>query len=271
MPTPRHQFIARRKALGFTQETLAYALESGVTSIRRWEQGAGTPKPKFRRRLADVLEVSLDHLEQMLDLNSPAALHGHAVPAWLDHYASLEQGTAKLHIFEPLAIPGLLQARKYAVALTRTDFLPVSDDSVRERVNARMARQAVLDREPDPLKLDCVIYEPILYEVTGGPDVMAAQLQHLDEMAVKPNIELRIIPVGKGGLHPASFGAFYLFASAGATRPFIVCTEDLGGFNYLDRPQPIAAYSHLFEHLVNSALSATESAELIRSTAEDYR
>ena len=270
MPTPRHQFIARRKALGFTQETLAYALESGVTSIRRWEQGAGTPKPRFRRRLADVLEVTLPQLEQMVGLNSPA-LNGHAVPPWLNHYASLEQGAAKLQTFEPIIIPGLLQTEEYAAAVLRAHYLPVSDESVSERVKARMARKAVLDREPEPLELVCVFDECVLHRVTGGPEVMAGQLHHLYEMAARRSIELLIVPADGNALHCTPFGSFDLFTSAGATRPFIVCTEDLGGVNYQDRLQPIADYSRLFEHLVNSALSSTESAELIRSTAEDYR
>ena len=269
--TPRRQFIARRKYLGFTQEMLAAGLEVAVTSVARWEQGTGTPKPKFRRRLAEVLEVTMDELEQMLGLNSPAALNGHAVPPWLDHYASLEQGAARLQAFEAILVPGLLQTEEYAATVMRTYYLPASEENVRERVDSRMARKAVLDREPEPLELVCVFEEYVLHRVTGGPEVMAGQLRHLCEMATRPNIELRVIPSGGHALQSSSFGPFFLFTSAGATRPFIVCTEDLAGFNYQDRPQPIADYSYLFEHLVNSALSATESAELICSTAEDYQ
>ncbi len=252
---------------------MAHAIEVAASSIARWEQGTSTPLARYRRPLADRLEVTLVELEQLFGLNGAAAgaLNGHAVPPWLDHYASLEQGAARLETFEPLTIPGLLQTHDYAAAVMRTFHLPVSEDGVSERVGARMARQAVLEREPEPLHLVCVIDEQVLHRVTGSPDVMAAQLQHLCEMAARPTIELQVIPADGSALHCAAFGSFQLFTSAGAMRPFIVCTEDLTGFNYQDRPQPIEAHSLLFEHLTKVALSSTESADLIHTTAEHYQ
>ena len=271
MPQPRHELQARRKAAGYSQETFAHALEVASSSVGRWENGIGTPLDRYRRPMAELLGVTLAELEHMIGMNSPAALHGHAVPPWLNHYASLEQGAAKLQTVEPLAIPGLLQTQEYAAAVMRAYFLPVSDDGVTERVNARMARQRVLDRKPEPLELVCVIYEPVLHQMMGGREVMAGQLRHLCKMAAGPTVELRVVPLGKTEIQSALFGPFWLFTSAGATSPFIVCTEDIGGLNYLDRPNLIATYVLLFEYLVNSALSATQSTELIRATAEDYQ
>jgi hypothetical protein len=219
-----------------------------------------------------VLDVTLPQLEQLIDGTSETAgLNGHAVPPWLDHYTSLEQAAARLQTFEPIAIPGLLQTEDYATAVMRSNHLPVSEEAIVELVRARLARQDVLDRQPEPLELFCVIDESVLHRVTGSDDVMAAQLDHLATMAQKPSLQLQVVPADSSALHCAAFGSFRLFTSAGATAPFMTCTEDLTGFNYLDRPPAIEAHAELFEHLTRAALSPPETANLIQTTAERYQ
>lgn len=136
---------------------------------------------------------------------------------------------------------------------------------------ARMARQAVLDRNPDPLELHCVIDESVLNRETGGPAVMAEQLDRLASVADRPTVLVQIVPAGGGALHCASFGSFSLFTSAESSGPFMACTEDLGGNHYQDGPTVIEAHAELFEHLTTIALPPEQSAELIKTRAERYR
>jgi DNA-binding XRE family transcriptional regulator len=56
----------RRKELGLTQEDLAEARQVERTTVARWETGANTPGLWARRRLADVLQVPLDRIEDLL-------------------------------------------------------------------------------------------------------------------------------------------------------------------------------------------------------------
>lgn len=271
---PRHQLAARRRAAGHSQESLAQVLDVRAQSVARWERGLSTPLARHRRPLAKVLELSLAELEQLLDGTdqAPAAWSGqHLVPPWLDHYSSLEQAAAKLETFEPISVPGLLQTEDYATAVMCASHLPVSMVAVRARVQARLARQAVLRREPDPLELSCIIDESVLHRVTGSPGVMAAQLDHLEYWAGRPTVDLRVVPASSSALHCAAFGSFRLFTSPGGRRPFIACTEDLTGFNYLDRPDAIEAHTQLFDHLTEVALSPPESVDLIESVTAGYR
>jgi transcriptional regulator with XRE-family HTH domain len=269
----RTQLAARRKALGYSQETLADLLDVRAQSVARWEQGTSTPLARYRRPLAECLEMSLAQLEQMINGTSDAAPggNGHAVPAWLDHYTSLEQAAARLQTFEPIGLPGLLQTAAYARAVMQASHVSVSEDTVRERVRSRLARQAVLDREPSPLQLECVIDESVLHRVTGGREVMVEQLHHLLHLAEKPSIEIFLVPADSSILHCATFGSFRLFTSDGATDPFMTCTEDLTGFNYLDRRAAITAHADLFNHLVEAALSPSESTSLIKTIVEQYQ
>ena len=269
----RPELAARRKALGFSQESLAHALGVSSVTVARWEQGTHTPYAKHRGPLADILHLTMPQLAQMLvdDDGMAVALYGLAVPAWLGPYASLEQGATKLQTFESSLIPGLLQTEAYAAAVMRAHYRELLDESVVEqRVRARMARQAVLSRQPEPLELVCVIDESALHRLpsSSDSDVMTAQLHHLAATAELPTVQVRVVPARDGALHSA-FGAFRLFTSAGTgSSPFMVCIEDLDGFNYKEKDAAIEEYLKLFEHLTASALSNAESTDLIRATAE---
>ena len=191
------------------------------------------------------------------------------MPAWLSHYASLEQGASKLHGYEPVTVPGLLQTRAYTAAVMRAHHVPVSDEDVTARVEARISRQAVFDRQP-PLEFTCVIDESVLHRVTGGHDVMRAQLDHLCTMAAQPSISLRVLPLSCAAGHSAAFGSFDLFTSAGSPAPFMACAETLTGFSYSDSPTAIENYRLLFNHLYEKALPPSESANLIRTTSMEH-
>lgn len=62
----RHRLAARRIAVGLTQEGLAERLDVAVSTVARWEQGATAPRAWQRGRLAEVLEVSLTELDELL-------------------------------------------------------------------------------------------------------------------------------------------------------------------------------------------------------------
>ncbi|MGF1595713.1 MAG: DUF5753 domain-containing protein [Acidimicrobiales bacterium] len=159
----------------------------------------------------------------------------------------------------------------YATAVMRSSHVPLPDFTIHDRVRVRLARQAVLDRAPDPLELGCIVDESVLHRVTGGSQVMADQMEHLAKLAGRSTITIQVVPTASSALHCAAFGSFRLFSAAGAAAPFMTCTEDLTGVNYLDRRSAIDAYAQLFEHLTTVALTPADSAELIHTTAEHYR
>lgn len=230
------------------------------------------PLARFRRPLAKALELGLPELERMLGGDgSASAPNGHAVPGWLDHYASLEQGAARFQTVEPITIPGLLQTEQYATMMMQLHYRSVSADDVSDGVEARMARQAVLDRDPDPLEFHCIVDESVLNRETGSSALMADQLAHLAAVAARPTVVVQIVPASGDALLCTWFGSFGLFTSAGSSRPFMACTENLGGVHYQDSPNVIEAHAELFEHLATVALSPEQSAELIKNRAERYQ
>ena len=83
-------------------------------------------------------------------------------------------------------------------AVERTAAGSPTEEEVERWVRVRLARQAVLDREPDPLRLSVVLDEAVLRRVAGDREVMAEQIDHLVMMAERPNVDIRVLPLDPG-------------------------------------------------------------------------
>jgi transcriptional regulator with XRE-family HTH domain len=276
MPTPRIKLANRRKALGYSQETLAHALDLRLTTVARWEQGVTMPLARHRQPLAKLLQVSPAELEFLLLSDNPQdalALNGHqleAVPEWLTLYAKLEFTAVRARVAELTAVPALLQTRAYAAAVERLHHLPVSDGEAQRRVHARISRQSVLDRTDsplEPLELLVVTTEAAIRETVGDEEVMAEQCDHLVAMTGRSNIDLRVLPADGRAL--CAVESFQLLTSPGSPDPFIVCTDGQMGFRYDESPMAIQQFLDLFNYLAAVALSPTNSVDLIQTIKKE--
>jgi transcriptional regulator with XRE-family HTH domain len=265
----RQALRQRRRQQGLTQEALAFAIGVATTTYREWERGMASPRVGFRPRLARQLDVSLAEMDRLLDGEGHTPVpDGLAVPAWLGHYAALEQGAAQIWSFEPVVVPGLLQTAAYATAIERVDPAAATEEAVRQKVDARLARQRVLTRQPDPLALSVVLDESVLHRIAGDRTVMAEQLGHLVDVTDRPTIKVRVLPFD-AGVFSAAFGSFTVLTSPGSPCPYMACVEDRAGVHYLDRPHEIHAHIFLFEHLLRVALSPEDSVDMIRALAKE--
>jgi DNA-binding XRE family transcriptional regulator len=66
MPPRRVRLAARRRACGYSQEAFAEALQVDRTTVARWESGETEPQPWHRRKIARLLEMSLEVLDEFL-------------------------------------------------------------------------------------------------------------------------------------------------------------------------------------------------------------
>jgi transcriptional regulator with XRE-family HTH domain len=264
MAVARHRLKARRERQGLTQEQLAQEVGVATSTYAEWEQGTSTPRPGYRPRLAQQLDVTLAELAHLID--DEIELNAHAVPGWLGHLASLEQAAARIRAFETVGVHGLLQIRDYATAVERAEQ---AAEAAAAAVDTRMTRQGVLDRRPHPLKLDVILDESVLYRVAGDRSVMADQLDHLVDMAARPNVDLRVLTFDS---RLFAFGSFTLISSPGTTAPYMAITEDRGGPHYMDRPTELGAHAALYTRLSEVALDPAETIDHITATAKElYR
>lgn len=66
MSPKRRRFAARRRSRGYSQEAFAEAVGVERTTVTRWESADTEPQPWHRNKIAKVLNVSLEELDELL-------------------------------------------------------------------------------------------------------------------------------------------------------------------------------------------------------------
>jgi hypothetical protein len=141
-----------------------------------------------------------------------------------------------------------------------------SEDEVDQLVTARLERQAILERDEPPL-LWAVIDEAALRRPVGGRKAMRAQVEHLAEMAQRPNVLIQVIPL-EVGAHEGVNGAFVIAEFANA--PSIVFLETALTGLVVERPEDVAAVMLTYETLRAEALSRAGSLEMLKEVARTW-
>lgn len=192
-----------------------------------------------------------------------------AVPPWFDLFLGLEAGAADVLSFDAYVMPGLLQTPAYAEAVIRADP-ELSDEQVQQRVELRMGRQQILNRDDEPVRLWTVIDEAVLARQRGSAEIMAEQLNHLIKMSERPRIDLQILPMNAGA-HLAQSGGFQVlkFPAEMAGDPGVVYLEGLVEGRYYEKPEEVALYERTMTRLQVQAATQEDSREILRRAAQE--
>jgi len=159
------------------------------STVAAFEQGRRIPPPKFIDKADEVLDAG-GVLKAMKEEVARAQY-----PPFFRDAARLEAEAIEVHVYATLAIPGLLQTEEYARAVFAMRRPLLSEDTVAQRVLARMARQEILAREPMPT-LSFVIDESVLRRPIGGRSVLRGQLEQLLLHGHRRNVEIQVMPIG---------------------------------------------------------------------------
>jgi transcriptional regulator with XRE-family HTH domain len=263
-----------REASRVTREAAGYVLRGSSSKISRMELG----RVSFKERdVADLLTLYgvTDEQERAALLalvrqaNAPGWWHeyGDVLPSWFETYVGLEQAASVIRIYEPALVPGLLQTQDYARTVIQLRHLQAPTDDVERRVALRMARQQFLT-QPGAPHLWLALDEAAVCRPMGSRMVHRAQLQHLMEMAQRPNIALQVVPFHVGG--PAVVGgpfSILRFSDPGVSD--VVYLEHLASACYLDKERDTVGYLALMDSLCVEAESPDASISFLRKVIEN--
>ncbi|WP_405677707.1 helix-turn-helix domain-containing protein [Streptomyces sp. NBC_01511] len=180
--------------------------------------------------------------------------------------AELEHHAKYLRYLQPVTFPGVLQMEDYARALFESALPKLPTDEVEARVEHRMRRQSILDRE-NPPKLQAIVHEAALRMRIGGRKVARGQLVHLIKASERPQVTLRIIPFTNEDFIDLTQTALY----AGGVVPQLdtVHIDNRRGEVFLDAAAELERHGTLLEFAERASMEPAESRSFIHHIARE--
>ncbi|MCX4749751.1 Scr1 family TA system antitoxin-like transcriptional regulator [Kitasatospora sp. NBC_01287] len=251
-----------REAAGMKIAPLARQVPCDSSLLSRFESAERVPKLSTVQRL-DVLLDTGGQLERAWGKVDWHREIEH--PDWFKQFVKFESTSALFRDYSVSAIPGLLQTPEYARALLARGPAHKDGPTLEQRVAARMSRQDRFLTEDGPLAF-FLIDEGVLRRMVGGGLVMYHQLRHiLDVIERYKNIVVQIAPDELGDRVPTT-ESFTLVRQPDGTE--VIYSESVTRGHFSRRPDEIERLSRDYDRLRADALSASESADLIRRIME---
>src|ERR1700727_2022818 len=243
---------------------VAEQLMCSATKVSRIETGARRVSLRDVRDLCQIYQVSEQETAQLMDLARRAREDGW----WARYddlgvgpYFDLEQEAKAITYYSMSYIYGLLQSDDYARAIIRSVYPLIDDQVLKERVEARMRRQELLERAGRP-RVRVVMDEAVLHRQVGGPKVMSAQLEKIHAVVASEKVIVQIVPFSSGA-QASSDSNMTLFEFGDVSLPDIVHVEGLISAQFQDRRESVERYREVLDNLRDAALSPKESQVLI--------
>ncbi|MGW0878336.1 helix-turn-helix domain-containing protein [Streptomyces sp. NPDC002671] len=177
-----------RVRAGLDREEFGRRIGYSASTVASYEQGRRIPSPRTIERADEVLGA--DGLLTVWKEQVQRAQY----PVFFQGMAKLEKEALELLMYDTHVVNGLLQTEDYMRALLAMRRPPLDQETIEQRVAARLTRQDIFDQRPAPL-LGFVMDEAVLRHRYGGNDVLRGQLEHLLLIGDKRNVEIQVMPV----------------------------------------------------------------------------
>lgn len=272
----------RRRELGFLlrqlrterglsiEEVTARAMFS-ATKLSRLETGRVGASPRDIRDLCIVYEITdAAERERLMTL----AREGKQRAWWQQYdlpyatYVGLEAEATSISEFNTDVVPGLLQVEGYARAIFEAAEPPHQPSTIKQLIEARMRRQAILTTDDGKL-FRFIVDEMALRRPVGGPAVMRAQLERIIEVARLPRVTFQLIPIAVGA-HPALDANFVIIELNKTMVNDVVYVEGVVGNIYLESAADLERYRNMYARLESIALDPEGSVAMVARVAETY-
>jgi transcriptional regulator with XRE-family HTH domain len=276
--TTRRRLVAElrrlRAAAESNQRQVAEALDWSPSKIHRIEKGEdsisvtdlrallGYYGVTDRATIADLVELAKAARKRAM----PFSAFRDVLPQDTIRFLGYEETASSVTEVELLVVPGLLQTEDYTRAWL-SDVQGIAEPRIERLVASRRERQRLLT-DPRSPQLTFLLDESLLHRAVGGPEVMAAQLRWLGQVADLPNVSVRVLPFSAGG-HPGLRGSFVFLTFPDSNTPDVIHMEGRrGDLLFRDEPAVIDAHRQLLDDLLLLAAAPDRLGEYLQ-TAEN--
>ncbi|KUF17334.1 helix-turn-helix domain-containing protein [Streptomyces silvensis] len=268
------RLLALRKASGLSAEEAGTRAGVSKATVSRYEQAKGNVRWNQVDQLCRVYGASDAERLELIEW----AKNSKVTEGWWVPYAGrlsdpmrmllpLEYEASSIWHLTVGVIPGLLQTREYAAAISATPGSALDPQAVTEFLDMRMQRQKILNRESPP-DLHVVLDESVLHRKVGGGDVMAGQLDVLLDRGREPNITIQVLPFDAGA-YSAALSTFIVYGGADPSLD-VIFIENAVGALFLEEEEARQTYNNARTFLRQEALDPDSSAELIAETRKKH-
>lgn len=170
-----------------------------------------------------------------------------------NEFAGFENDAARISVYMPLVVPGLLQTEAYMRAQLKVG--PWDERWQERAMAARLRRQQILDRADGTApRLVAVITEASLLYRWGSQEERQAQVGHLAEIGRRPNVELRLLRFADGP-HPGMSSLVNIFEFPDDDEPAVLYLENDTDLQEVTKPAEVDAYRATFARIREAALA----------------
>lgn len=242
-----------------SQRELGAGMQYGQSYVAMVEKGDRIGSPEFAAHCDKVFGTP-GTFTRLWERTSRRGRHAE----WFLPYLELEAKATHIFDFSSYLVMGILQTERYAHALFHGAFPREAPSVTDERVQGRMRRREVLERDAPPL-LWVVLDESCLRRLIGGPAVMREQLTHLLEVADSPHVTLQVLPFTTAS--PPAGESFTLLEFD--DQPAALYTEARGVGRVIDSTATVELGKEDYDRIRADALSPAQSLIEVHKAMEE--
>ncbi|MFF9862329.1 helix-turn-helix domain-containing protein [Streptomyces tendae] len=238
-----------RERAGLTRRELGSRLGYGEDQITSVELGRRIPKPELIDKADEVLDAG-GVLRAMKEEVARARYL-----AFFRDAARLEAEAVESQVYDTHMVNGLLQTEEYTRGVLRMRRPLLKEETIEERVAARLARQEIFNKWPAPL-FSFVMEESVLLRRLGGTAVLRGQLEQVLLIGAKRNVEVQLMPLDRED-NAGVDGGFTVFSRKGGEQ--IGYTEAQGRSTLATSREEVRALAARYGIIRAQALTPCES------------
>ncbi|MFJ1459256.1 helix-turn-helix domain-containing protein [Nocardia sp. N2S4-5] len=274
---------AMRKQAGISREAAADAIGLARSTLWKIETGQNARLyPVLMQHLCELYQLTPKETRVITELVKETKASGwwqafadDAIPKEFGLFLSLEDAADRITSYQSSLLPGLLHTTDYRRALSWVEFPNKPTDELERILEVGAKRQDRLTRKDRPLTMDAFIDETVLRRVAGSAPIMEAQLRHLAEIGMLPNVSIRVVPWSAGIYRAVVVGMFVILdfpphPKAELTMPPVVYVQGFLGDLYLEQPDEVRQYRGVCADIERLALDEAKSRALILEIAKEF-
>lgn len=272
-PMSRRRRFARdlqqlREDSGLKGKIMAARLGWSTGRLSRFETGAIRPEIGLVMDYLDQLDIRGAQRDALIETARLVNQGGwwtaiSGAPGRTASLAETESEASAIREFAIAFVPGLLQTETYA-RIRLADNVAYTPYDIDAAVQARQQRQVILTRPAEPVAYQAIIDEAVLRRRSAPPDILAAQLRHLIEVAARPNITVRVLTFDAPlDFQSTAMNSFALYRTEDDPEFALVETETNEA--QLGDDEDVTRYQAIYERMSKAALDPAASIRFFKA------